>query len=284
MSARLTVLIKGREALPVRAIPHVNNWLRFTPKPLADCLAQLVEHRYTEDGEHITERIGSHSIAWRTNLTAYRHIDNEVVKVMPAEWDAVVCALIGFDRTADDNRLTIAAWRHEVIKHLPAGVFVWLDEFEREYRSDREGTFFLDAREGDDKLILAPMLDAETTAIAMEGFETFPQSPPAIQGAGESGTNHLVRRERIIQAFQVKLDDDKNQRYWDNALSRPPKWLRDARVSPGKRGISALWDPLLVAHALLGARKMTLPRLDAAMNKFVPALLDKWKEDTHDER
>ena len=67
-----------------------------------------------------------------------------------------------------------------------------------------------------------------------------------------------VDRNEVMRAFPVRPAALKNKDYWDERLSRPPKWLIAAQISRGRRGTSARWDPLLVAHALLGKKEMTL--------------------------
>jgi len=156
---RLTFWIDGREALPVRAIPYVTGWQRFTPDALVNSLALGIKWDF----------------ARCTNLVAYHLPGNKPVPVKPREWDAIGARLNGFEaelhqQHTNDN-IGYAAWQCGAAGKLPAGVFVWLDEFEREYQADRKRVLFCDERPGDEELIIAPMMDAKTRAIVMEGFD-----------------------------------------------------------------------------------------------------------------
>lgn len=164
---QLTILIDGREALPVRAIPHVTKWIRFYPDKLAnhfardDCVSPIARGRLLIDAYHLS--------------------GNAPVQVMPSEWDAVIASLDGFEaetwkQYGRDNlgeKIGYAAWRNGATAKLPEGVFVWLDEFEKVFQADVKCTGSYD-KPGDDKLTLAPMLDATTRAMVMAGFETLP--------------------------------------------------------------------------------------------------------------
>lgn len=66
------------------------------------------------------------------------------------------------------------AWHNGAMANFLPGVFVWLDEFETAFQADLENTDFSDKQPGVDELTLTPMLDADTRAMVMEGFETRP--------------------------------------------------------------------------------------------------------------
>jgi len=165
---RLTVSIDGREALPVRAIPYVTGWQRFSPDTVAaSCLA------------------GEADFFMRVHLTAYRISGDELIQVTPRQWDAVVVKLKGLaaklrrqhgdDDMGDD--IGYDAWRSGAVEILPADAFVWLDELEKEYKGDQKSQFYYETRPSDDELILEPMLDADTIAMVMKGFEKYLMLP-----------------------------------------------------------------------------------------------------------
>lgn len=119
---------------------------------------------------------------------------------MPSEWEAVIARLEGFEaetwkqygRDELGKSIGYAAWRNDATAKLPAGVFVWLDEFEKVFQADVKCTGSYD-KPGDDKLTLAPMLDATTRAMVMAGFETLPtttgeSSDAAGKGKAETDT------------------------------------------------------------------------------------------------
>ena len=122
----LTLVIQGREALPVRAIPEVAGWRLCSPDALA---------KY---------------FAWKTdkppalrNLSTYCMQGDVVTPFYPERWDAVVIELTALEallyaqfRKVNDRALGEAAWRAQAPLKLPRGVFVWVDEFRDHFIKD----------------------------------------------------------------------------------------------------------------------------------------------------
>lgn len=184
---RLTTWIEGREALPVRAIPYVTGW-RYSPDVVAESLARTTAAPF--------EKLRS--------LVAYHRPASKPQQVMPCEWNAVVVRVKGFeaglhelrpDIEATDDHVGIAAWERGAAMKLPTGVFVWLDEFLREREADRKRSPV------DVPVILAPMLDAETRAAVLEGFEDCPRRGPDADRA-------MIGYADFVAVCQV--DDPKN--------------------------------------------------------------------------
>jgi len=97
--------------------------------------------------------------------------------------------------------------------------------------------------------------------------------------------NTKINRTEVISCFPVKRGGcDDNLKFWDDKLSRPPKWLKPAMIAIGKPGLSSLWDPLMIAHCLLAHNHMPCKQLDAAIRKNFPAMLEQWCTDTADKR
>ncbi|MCX7178899.1 MAG: hypothetical protein NTX56_09055 [Proteobacteria bacterium] len=184
---RLTIWIDRREALPVRAIPYVTGW-RYSPDMVVESLARATAAPF----EKLRNLVASHRPAGKP------------VPVMTIEWNAVVVQVKGFeaglhelrpDIEATDDHVGIAAWERGAAMKLPAGVFVWLDEFLREREADRK-------RMPDDRpVILAPMLDADTRAAVLEGFEDCPRRGPDADRA-------MIGYADFVAICQV--DDPKN--------------------------------------------------------------------------
>ena len=95
-----------------------------------------------------------------------------------------------------------------------------------------------------------------------------------------------MTRSVIIGKFPVKNNPGENFKFWDGKLDRPPHWLKGARTFSGKAGVPSLWNPLLVAHALLGwkAKYIGFKALDKVMRDCFPAQYEQWKEKTETER
>lgn len=129
---------------------------------------------------------------------------------------------------------------------------------------------------------LAKWLESPSMAYELEREtgSAMPRSGNATQGNEPAVVS--VTRGVVIDSFQVILGDAANMKFWDDKLSDPPEWLRGARTSTGKRGVSALWDPLLVAHALLGKKGMTPRALDKVMRERFSNHYDEWLAQTTD--
>lgn len=113
-----------------------------------------------------------------------------------------------------------------------------------------------------------------------------PPEPAAAQQ--QPAPANAITRSEVMAHFRVKPDPQENERFWDDKLADPPKWLIPARVSVGKPGTSSSWSPLGVAHCLLsgyhGRPYMTLQQLDVAINRGFPELFETWYEETQDLR
>lgn len=168
----VVVFIRGGEAIPVRAIPLVTGrWM--SPDVVAKSLAHADSMNRFE------------------GVFAYQLLaDGGYSQVFPSEWDVVSDHLQGLDSAIqamnDDSKRTRPIWLTESTKLLPAGVFLWRDEFEREFRRGYSPSRFklLHARPGDLTLKFSPLISLpETREIIMEGFEGLPLAaitPPVV--------------------------------------------------------------------------------------------------------
>lgn len=155
---QLTVLIGGREALLVRAIPYVTGWQRFSPDFVANNLAQNFKQIWCDES---------------AGLTAY-HLSNGIpIAVHPREWDAIVVNLKSFEaklqQENSNDDIGYAAWRADAVSLLPSDALVWLDEFKEKYQADKESLLYVEMKPSNAELILTPLLDANTRAIVLEG-------------------------------------------------------------------------------------------------------------------
>lgn len=125
-NGRLTVMIVGREALPIRAIPYVTAW-RESPDSIVRALA---EPATVDCGQGLR-------IASRYPLCAYQMFDQGHYEPIPAsQWKDPVITLNSLTKRLQANEREGATdenhgpWRIDAILSLPDNVFVWLDEFE----------------------------------------------------------------------------------------------------------------------------------------------------------
>lgn len=114
-----TIEINGRQALPVRAIPLLTDWRGLSPDQLAQILAGDSDHWPSFDG------LGAHRL----------HADGSTEPVPPRRWASWVVRKLQATSDAIKAKQTshetgYQQWRRESLAQLPAGVFVWRDEFE----------------------------------------------------------------------------------------------------------------------------------------------------------
>ncbi|MDI1260248.1 hypothetical protein [Aquabacterium sp.] len=117
----VVVMIKDgealREAIPVRAIPLVTNWNALSPDFLAALFAQ------DADAE-IYGRLRAHKvkdgIVYETDPTWWKSFCRRKLKALSEE---IAASSLGRDSQHEQ-------WRTRSLATLPAGVFVWKDEYE----------------------------------------------------------------------------------------------------------------------------------------------------------
>ncbi len=163
----VVVVIDGREAIPVRAIPFVTGWT-LSPDALVNDLAGSSELTRIHDPRayHLTER-------------------GPYPAMLPKEWDAVVADILELQERlyGDDNpKGRYLAWRERSIYRLPKAVFLWRDEFELSFEIGygRHRWAIMRERAGDRGITLTPIIPDNVCDAIMEGFERFAAlAPPA---------------------------------------------------------------------------------------------------------
>ncbi|WP_235507467.1 hypothetical protein [Acidovorax sp. Leaf78] len=168
LSGAVILNIGGRSALPVRALPYVTSW-NLSPDEVAGNLAR---------------KTGAH--ARLQNTSALHLVGDMPTKMLANEWDAFVVQLDALkaalsnlyqgEEDADSRRY--ADWRQRSASLLPAGVFVWLDDFHNDHQRDfsPEAVTYTQERGGERELNLSPYMDAQALAMVMEGFDSVQHS------------------------------------------------------------------------------------------------------------
>jgi hypothetical protein len=152
----LICIIHGREALPVRAIPYVAGRSYMAPD---------------EAAKQLGRRIGA-PFAKLQNTTAFHVSGESSVKIWPKEWDEIIAQFEALEtrlkRVAPSDAEGYEAWLEQATPLLPAAVFVWRDEFEKDFQLDMENSSLAPRREGDDVLNFSPMLSEALQSIVLE--------------------------------------------------------------------------------------------------------------------
>ena len=167
----IIILIEGREAIPVRAIPLLTDWARMSPDQVAAALAGDIEHHWEFSG-----------------LTACSIEGGDVRSIPNTWWKNFPCRALKaiadrIEHTQISSETGYQDWRRESLGALPAGAFVWKDEYEPTYYrtvGPRSTIFKIavdDTQPEDDlptyvKLQFDPFIpDLKTRHLVMEGFE-----------------------------------------------------------------------------------------------------------------
>lgn len=119
----VVIQVNGRDAIPVRAIPFITNWQLFTPGVLAKVLAQ---------DDEVTAAHGMRE------LTAYRVEGGNVAPIPAIWWRNFACRELKLlsdtiSASQSSHDAGYQQWRWQSVAKLPAGVFVWRDEFVQGY-------------------------------------------------------------------------------------------------------------------------------------------------------
>lgn len=168
----VVVSVRDRGALPVRAIPFATGW-RVSSDTLANGFAQN-----TVDDQLVLPRNAggeASDTCLPPVLPTYLLADDGAVhKLLPRDWDApaaAIAALVADTSYEPDNEpARYVRYRRQSIALLPAGVFVWQDEFESLYVRAMRRTLIANERPDDRLLELRPLVPADLHAVVMEGF------------------------------------------------------------------------------------------------------------------
>jgi hypothetical protein len=168
------IKIEGREAIPVRAMPLLTDWQTVTPDMLAAALS------------------GDQHFFHLAAMQAYRVVNG---KAVPRRWwtnyvSEPLQALSDEIRATETTRTSgKEQWKFKSLEKLPAGVYVWRDEFERAYQrrygkatlpldfedkdvqlTDAESATLTAAHQERIALDYAPFINDELRTLVLEGF------------------------------------------------------------------------------------------------------------------
>ena len=185
----VTVIIDGREAIPIRAIPFITGW-----RIAADLVVSILAHR---DPWELRRTLMS---SW--HLSA----DGQYSSMFPKEWDGIAADLkVLMDKLRAEQqvgRRNYAVWRRDSIPLLPSACFVWKDDFEAAFvfiYSDLSYEI-VDERPGDRELNFSPYVPPELEKLVMEGFRK--TTKPLL--ASGLGVNYETPLLRLIEAAVKK--------------------------------------------------------------------------------
>lgn len=233
----VTVVIDGREAMPIRAIPFVTGWM-VSPDVVAKTFSKT---------DHWVTRL--------ENVVAYYLAGNgKYSPMLPKEWDGILAELQILSEklksTETFEQESYPAWREQSIPLLPANCFVWRDEFEEAFRRSYSPTRYtlMDERPGDRDLNFSPRIPEELVLALMQGFSQYqvinePEISPKLNPtAATSMSEHF---ESLADALEEWFDqpveglpDKQRRRVVKDFFPMP--W---DHLSPDqRRSVVAQWD------------------------------------------
>lgn len=173
----VVVQIQGRDALPVRAVPFAGRW-QWMSSP--DGIAFACSQGPVKTIKFETElKGGEKEVAVRNKeyLPSFVLLsDGAIRQLHPDEWSfyaveikGLEAKLRGEEKVEDGN---FASWRRQAIETLPAGVFVWLDDFER-WIADTCQPDCVEQEQDDDVVeepTLKPVVPPDLQGTLFEGF------------------------------------------------------------------------------------------------------------------
>lgn len=182
--------IGNKEAIPVRALAYVSNWVADPDEIVHACATPP------------TKKVGSSSIRNRRALPAYLVSWSAYRPMSSVEWEPFIVALGCLEKGLKaDERTDNENWercRKQAVLQLPDGAFVWLDEFQRWFSNTRplkEAATLSNDGEDDsfenesDSLNLDPFIPPEFRDAIFSGLERYlvADREAAVEDATEGG-------------------------------------------------------------------------------------------------
>jgi hypothetical protein len=188
------VIVDDQEALPIRAIPYITGWT-LSPDIVTKSLAKT---------DHWVTRL--------EGLTAYHLLpDGEYAPMLPKEWDGIEAELqvlsdkLKVGESFDQEHYP--EWRKRSISVLPAGCFVWKEDFAKAFlRSySPQKLTLMDERPGDRELNYSPRVPPELRTLVMEGFFADAESEGYEESAEPENLGRRKLQHEVILAVIAAL-------------------------------------------------------------------------------
>lgn len=226
------LIIDGREAIPLRAIPLLTNWEHLSPDEIVEALVG-----------------GSKFLASFDGLIAYRVEEGIAKPIHPGFWENFVAREIeALSERIQEKQISHedgqSKWREESLAVLPAGSFVWRDEFVPRFQATYPSDEVPDVRAGtnDESEEVAEDKDVELdfdlfistdslACLVMEGFDAFGPAKDVVRGNDDVPMQRAAAQEKAILSALQSLGYDP---------VRVPKW------SPGRLGVKGATRAALV--------------------------------------
>ena len=163
----VVVKIGRRNAIPVRAIWFLTDQIVLSPIDLAKSLGQKREAGGVD------------------GLSSYRREGLFTVRMKPRAWGVIEDSLQDYWQHLQFKNAAPRDWEIQSVELLPAGVFVWKNEFDLCFKAsfagdDANATWISGDLNADLSIDYAPMMDPVLEAIVMEGFKAPESDSPTL--------------------------------------------------------------------------------------------------------
>lgn len=216
-------------------------------------------------------------------LCAYRIENGAVTPIAQRWWQTGPCQKLAAlsatlqaeesaneTETEDEYKLRhareLAKWRDKSPGLLPAGAFVFKDEFQLIYSNEFEYGHYhfmgddrkpLSALQHSERMALdySPFVDSQTSTLIMAGFESYaptvgaPVEELPLSQKQKTATPAPLTTNQIAACFAEFHGWDFEK--WKTNLQSPSPWLKNCQGYSGEQGgRESTWFPLLIAEAL----------------------------------
>ena len=170
---------------------------------------------------------------------------SEWLELSPEERDQRLLATCDDDPIANIRHtahvLTRDQWKREAVEILPAGVFVWRDDFEQAFHRVYARLLMIDEKPGDREMNLSPWMPEESRRAVMDGFAV---GSPQHQVQGQLAEDASETVPAPKQAKKAGRKPGKHKEHLTAILDALDSWAGnridfDRKAMPGPLGTSA---------------------------------------------
>ena len=248
----VVVMIQGREAIPIRAIPFLTDGQSMSP----DALGYVLAGGKLSDSDY--------------ELTAHHVLDGDLLSLTKDWWENT--ALPGFAALKDvinSVQVSEAAgyqqWLEKSSETLPAGAFIWKDDFVSWYEQRTKMLIFARVAERQPlipstmgvpdhsihqalSLNFSPFIpNADQQQMIMAGFESNDDATPSVQAPAHTDFTLVATRQQLVNVYGRFTGMDMT---WFSNLKDTPK-LKAARKFIGQGGRGHIAEPLFCPYEVM---------------------------------
>ncbi len=166
--------------------------------------------------------------------------------MLPRDWDPIAIDLdVLYERLERSEQIEgehFNRWRRESVLLIPAGCFVWRDDFEAAFREahSRERYSWTVEREGDRALDYSPFLEEEVVGVLMAGFERPCDRSASVGTDGWKPPEPTPLLKVVVEAFEFWTRSA--EAYPDKKSGKVQEWIATRMAQAGMPESNTLID------------------------------------------